>query len=111
MRTDGTIYSVSSPPKVPWICDICGGNVVQRADDTEESVRKRLATYNEQTAPLLAWFEERGLLATVDGVGDPDEIFGKLVALIDERTHLLDRLVSVTRDAPGPVPDDPDGGV
>ena len=90
-ENDGTIYSVSSPPKVPWICDTCGGNVVQRADDTEESVRKRLATYNEQTAPLLAWFDERGLLATVDGVGDPDEIFGKLVGA-DRRTNdLLDR--------------------
>ncbi len=81
----GTIYSVQSPPTVDWTCDKCGGKVVQRDDDTEESVRKRLALYNEQTAPLLAWFAEQGLLAEVDGVGDPDAITEKLVSVIDER--------------------------
>ena len=81
----GTIYSVQSPPTVDWTCDKCGGKVVQRDDDTEASVRKRLALYNEQTAPLLAWFAEQGLLAEVDGVGDPDAITEKLVSVIDER--------------------------
>jgi adenylate kinase len=81
----GTIYSVQSPPSVDWTCDRCGGEVVQRDDDTEESVRKRLALYNEQTAPLLAWFAEQGLLAEVDGVGDPDAITEKLISVIDER--------------------------
>ena len=51
----------------------------------EDAVRKRLALYNEQTAPLLAWFSERGLLVTVDGVGDPDDIAQKLAAVIEER--------------------------
>jgi len=81
----GTNYSVDSPPTHDWICDKCGGEVVQRDDDTEESVRKRLSLYNEQTAPLLAWFAEQGLLADVDGVGDPDAITEKLNAVIDER--------------------------
>ena len=61
------------------VCASCGGRVVQRDDDTEESVRQRLATYNEQTEPLLGWFEDQGLLATVDGVGDPEEIFERLI--------------------------------
>ncbi len=81
----GTIYSVQSPPVQNWTCDRCGGEVVQRDDDTEASVRKRLALYNEQTAPLLAWFAEQGLLAEVDGVGDPDVITEKLISVIDER--------------------------
>jgi adenylate kinase len=81
----GTNYSVDSPPTANWTCDKCGGDVVQRDDDTEESVRKRLSLYNEQTAPLLAWFDEQGLLAEVDGVGDPDAITEKLIAVIDAR--------------------------
>jgi adenylate kinase len=81
----GTIYSVTAPPTDGWKCDKCGGDVVQRADDTEESVRKRLAAYNEQTAPLLAWFAERDMLVTVDGVGDPDEISRRIAAAVDPR--------------------------
>jgi len=81
----GAIYSVAAPPANDWTCDKCGGNVVQRADDTEESVRKRLAAYNEQTAPLLAWFAERDMLVTVDGVGDPDEISVRIAVAVDSR--------------------------
>lgn len=81
----GAIYSVQSPPTVPDVCDNCGAAVVQRDDDTEESVRKRLAIYNEQTEPLLSLFEDKGLLVTVDGVGEPDAISDALVAAIDER--------------------------
>ena len=56
--------------------------MVQRADDTEESVRKRLATYLTQTQPLMTWFADHGKLVTVDGVGDPDDIAQALVAAI-----------------------------
>ncbi len=81
----GRIYSVDAPPSTPGVCDACGGAVVQRDDDTEEAVLKRLAIYNEQTEPLLEWFDDRGLLATVDGVGDPDAITAELVRVIDAR--------------------------
>ena len=81
----GTIYSVDAPPATPGVCDRCGGEVIQRDDDTEAAVLKRLAIYNEQTEPLLAWFDERGLLATVDGVGDPDAITASIIAVIDDR--------------------------
>lgn len=84
----GAIYSVSSPPATPGVCDKCGGEVVQRDDDTEASVRKRLSLYNEQTEPLLAVYEAQGLLATVDGVGDADAITSKLVEIIDDRLAL-----------------------
>ncbi|MGB6058406.1 MAG: adenylate kinase [Microthrixaceae bacterium] len=82
----GAIYSVQSPPSTPGVCDKCGGEVVQRDDDTEESVRKRLSLYNEQTEPLLALFDAKGLLAVVDGVGKPDDITDALISLID--SHL-----------------------
>ena len=75
---------VSGPTLLTGICFCakCGGAVVQRADDTEESVRKRLATYLTQTQPLMTWFADHGKLVTVDGVGDPDDIARALVAAI-----------------------------
>lgn len=81
----GEIYSVKSPPENNWTCDKCGGDVVQRDDDTEESVRKRLVLYNEQTEPLLDWFQDNGLLIDVDGIGDPHTIAMTLIDLVDAR--------------------------
>ena len=62
-------YSVEAPPRYGWVCDNCGGEVVQRADDTPEAIRKRLDLYERETAPLIAWYADRGLLAAVDGLG------------------------------------------
>lgn len=56
-----------------------------RADDTEEAIAQRLALYEEQTRPLAEWFDERGLFETVDGVGTEEEVFDRLVAIIDAR--------------------------
>ena len=61
-----------------------------RADDTEEAIRRRLDLYEAETAPLLAWFADRGLLDVVDGVGDEDVVFGRLSTVIDARLSLLD---------------------
>ena len=52
----GTNYSVQTPPRYDWTCDVCGGDVVQREDDTPEAVRKRLDLYNQETEPLIAWY-------------------------------------------------------
>lgn len=79
----GAIYSTSKPPTNPWTCDRCGGEVVQRADDTEEAVRSRLDDYRAQTEPLIAWFETRGQLVTVDGDADPDTVFERIVAQVE----------------------------
>jgi adenylate kinase len=81
----GTNYSVQEPPKYGATCDVCAGDVVQRPDDTEAAINRRLDLYEQQTAPLIRWFEERGLLETVDGTGTPTEIFGRLVVVIDRR--------------------------
>jgi adenylate kinase len=72
-------------PKVAGVCDVCGGReFVRREDDKAETVRARLEAYHAQTAPLLPYYRERGLLATVDGMAGIDEvsaeIFGKIAA-------------------------------
>ena len=56
-----------------------------REDDTEEAIARRLSLYEEQTAPLLDWFAERGLLVTVDGLGEEDQVFSRLSEAIDGR--------------------------
>ncbi len=63
------IYNVkSNPPKKEGICDKCGSKAVQREDETEEAISHRLATYNEKTAPLIGFYEQKGLLLTVEAV-------------------------------------------
>lgn len=82
----GTNYSMlDNPPRVPGICDVCGGEVVQRDDDTEDAIRRRLELYEKETAPLIEWYEGRGLLATVDALGSPDEVTDRLVMEVDRR--------------------------
>ncbi len=78
-----TNYSVDNPPRYGWVCDNCGGEVVQRADDTPEAIQKRLDLYERETTPLIAWYQERDLLAEVDGYGPADDVTSRLVAAID----------------------------
>ncbi len=76
------IYNVkSNPPKVEGVCDKCGGKVVQRADETEEAISKRLDVFNEQTAPLVGYYGGEGLLMDVNATSSDavvDAIKGKL---------------------------------
>lgn len=82
----GTTYHEDSPPARPWACDVCGGPITKRADDNEEAVRRRLNLYEEQTSPLLAWYLEKGLLLSVDGLGEPDEVFERIKIALVART-------------------------
>ncbi len=62
----GEIYNVKAkPPRVEGVCDVCGGAVVQRDDETEEAIENRLQVYNEQTAPLIDFYRDEGLLVSV----------------------------------------------
>jgi adenylate kinase len=72
----GRIYHVEySPPKQDGICDVSGEELIQRDDDQPEAIRERLKTYHAQTAPLIPYYKERGVLKTVDGTGKtPDEV-------------------------------------
>lgn len=81
----GANYSLETPPKYDWICDHCGGEVVQRADDTEDAIFRRLKLYEQETAPLIEWYLRRDKLITVDGMGDPDVVTERLVRSIDRR--------------------------
>jgi adenylate kinase len=84
-KTCGHIYSVDAPPKNGWICDVDGGEVIQRADDTEEAVRKRLDLYAAETKPLVPFYAERGLLVEVDGLGTADEVYARLLKAVEAR--------------------------
>ena len=81
----GTNYSVTAPPKVNWTCDICGGEVVQREDDTEDAIRRRLDLYERQTAPLVEWYEGRGQLVKINGVGSPDAVSRRIIRAVEDR--------------------------
>ena len=81
----GANYSVVSPPRYGWVCDNCGGEVVQRADDTPDAIQKRLDLYERETAPLIAWYIDRELLTEVDGLGPAEDVTARLIAAIDER--------------------------
>lgn len=81
----GTNYSAVVPPAFPGTCDTCGGDVVQRDDDTEEAIAHRLDLYERETAPLKGWFTYGGLLEIVDGIGSADEVTARLVGVIESR--------------------------
>ena len=78
----GAIYNVkSNPPKQEGVCDACGGSVVQRDDETEEAIGNRLDVYNEKTAPLADFYQNEGMLLTVNATSSDaviDAIKGKL---------------------------------
>ncbi|MFQ5743151.1 MAG: adenylate kinase [Acidobacteriota bacterium] len=77
----GSNYHVSlQAPEVENVCDRCGGELQQRADDREDVVRERLAVYQQDTAPLVDYYRRRGVLCDIDGVGNVDEIFSRIDA-------------------------------
>jgi len=81
-RCGASYHVVFNPPKQPGVCDVCGGELYQREDDTEEAVLNRIAVYKRKTKPLLEYYVRQGLLRTVDGTGSIDEIFGRLLGLL-----------------------------
>ncbi|OGP83409.1 MAG: adenylate kinase [Deltaproteobacteria bacterium RBG_16_54_11] len=84
-RSCGAMFHlIFDPPKKEGVCDTCGGELYQRADDQEKTIRARLKVYDEQTAPLIAYYREKGLLRAIDGVGGVEEIFRKIVKAIEE---------------------------
>ncbi|MEF8842954.1 MAG: adenylate kinase [Haloarculaceae archaeon] len=82
----GTNFHVEfDRPREEGVCDECGGELVQREDDTEETVRERLRVFEENTAPVIGFYDERGDLLEVDGEGTPDEVWGRLESGVEAR--------------------------
>jgi len=78
-----TVYHlISAPPRRPDVCDKCGGELYQREDDSEATVRHRLEVYAQQTAPLLAYYSERGLLVPVAGEGSIEAVRRAIRAVV-----------------------------
>lgn len=83
----GRVYHVLfNPPKEAGICDVDGGKLFQRADDTEETQRRRIDVYFEQTAPVIDYYREKRLLVEIDGEQSIEEVTESLVAAIRDAT-------------------------
>jgi adenylate kinase len=80
---DAMYHVVFEPPKKPGVCDKCGGELYQREDDAEETVRERLKVYAETTRPLLDHYGRLGLLAQVNGVGRTDEVEKRILGAVN----------------------------
>ena len=79
----GAIYNLETqPPKNASACDACGGELVQRADDTESVIRDRMATYESQTRPLADYYQTNNVYSQVDGTGAIDQVSERLNAIV-----------------------------
>ena len=92
----GTIYNVADikkhgiemPPILPkkkGICDRCGGNIIQRKDDNEKTIRDRLEVYRRQSEPLIEYYENKGLLKTVEVIGPPEQMVPIILDVIEKK--------------------------
>jgi adenylate kinase len=81
----GHIYKDSDQSAISGECENCGGPVIQRSDDTADSIRQRLSLYERDTAPLLHYYEERGLLVTLNADQSVDEVTAEIERVIVER--------------------------
>ena len=81
-KCGASYHVVFTPPAKEGICDHCGTELVQRADDKPETVKARLATYHEQTQPLIDFYKAEGILREVDGTKSPSEVFTAITEAI-----------------------------
>ena len=80
---EGHVFHMEfDPPNEDGVCDVCGGHLEIRDDDKPEVIRRRLGTYHEKTEPLVAYYEERGLLYRMDGLPPPDDVAARIRALL-----------------------------
>ncbi|MGD2041220.1 MAG: adenylate kinase [Anaerolineae bacterium] len=84
-RSCGAMYhQLFSPPRQEGVCDRCGGELYQRPDDTPETQKHRIEVYFEQTAPLIDYYQEQGLLVEIDGRPGIEEIQAELLAVVQD---------------------------
>jgi adenylate kinase len=82
-RCERTYNVEVKPPKLEGLCDSCGGVLVQRADDREETIRHRLEVYHRDTEPLEQFYRDRGLLRAVDAVGAVEDVTRRAIDVLD----------------------------
>jgi adenylate kinase len=83
MSPSGHVYHVRyNPPKVEGVCDVTGEKLYQRSDDTPDAVRSRLEKFEQETQPVIARYLEVGKVVEVDGVGDPNDVFARILAVL-----------------------------
>jgi adenylate kinase len=82
----GKIYNIAfDPPKADGVCDLDGGELMQRADDNEETVRNRIGVYEQQTAPLVGYYTDKGVLQSAFGGGKrPDEVYEQVQRILSD---------------------------
>jgi adenylate kinase len=80
-KCSANFHKTNMPPKREGICDICGGELYQRPDDREETIKKRLAVYKEESVELLKYYEENGKLKTVNADEDSQKVLNKIVSM------------------------------
>ena len=84
-KSCGAVYNlIYSPPKEDNKCDKCGGELYQRDDDKEETVRERLRVYKEQTQPLIDYYKNKGVLYEVDGTKPIDEVWKQIESILEK---------------------------
>ncbi len=84
-RDCGANFQSTGTDPSPWTCENCGGDVVQRDDDTPAAINQRLDLYETQTQPLIDYYGSSGRLVTVNGVGSPDDVFERLTEAVEQR--------------------------
>jgi adenylate kinase len=83
MAPSGHVYHIKyQPPKVEGVCDVTGEALYQRSDDTPSKVQQRLAKFDSETRPVIGHYRDKGVVVEVDGVGDPEEIFTRIMAVL-----------------------------
>lgn len=82
-KSCGATYHIENkPPKKAGVCDLCGGEVVQRNDDKEAVIRDRLETYEVNTKPLKEYYQRKGRLVTVEGIGETEDVYARLSKIL-----------------------------
>ena len=82
----GATYHIETmKPKVEGVCDVCGGELVQRADDNRETVENRIDVYEQQTMPLIDYYEKAGVLVHIDGSLGLENVFTKIREVLGEK--------------------------
>jgi adenylate kinase len=77
-----SFHKVFNPPAREGVCDRCDGQLYQRDDDKEATIRQRLAVYSEQTQPLIAYYEKQGKVRRIDGTGSIEDIFDRILKAV-----------------------------